>query len=193
MAAVARVESGFNPFAIGVVGGRLDRQPTSKDEAVRTAKMLEDAGYNFSVGVTQVNRYNLPKYQLDYDKAFDPCDNLRVGALILKDCFDRARLRVAGEQEALRAAFSCYYSGNFSTGFKPDTSGQPSYVQKVLASAGSKATLPAAEIQVTPVASPTTTAIGLRPDTFRVTGERDATSKSDVYANPHPSTMVFQP
>ncbi len=132
MAALARVESGFNPFAIGVVSGRLERQPANKAEAVATAQALEAAGMNFSVGVSQVNRYNLPKYGLSYEAAFDACQNLHVGALILKDCFDRAKPRFGDDQRALQAAFSCYYSGNFSTGFKQDFPGQPSYVQKVL-------------------------------------------------------------
>ena len=61
MAAVARVESGFNPFAIGVVGGRLVRQPVNKAEAVATAKSLEQNRFKISMGLGQVNRYNLPK------------------------------------------------------------------------------------------------------------------------------------
>lgn len=136
MAAVIRVESGFNPFAIGVVGGRLERQPVSKEEAVATALALEKAGYNFSLGAAQVNRHNLARFSLDYAKAFDACENIRAGGGILKECYDRARPAYKDEQQALQAAFSCYYSGNFSTGFRPDFPGQPSYVQKVLASAG---------------------------------------------------------
>jgi len=132
---VVRVESGFNPYAIGVVGGRLARQPTNKTEAVATAKALESMGYNFSLGSAQVNRYNLPKYGLNYEAAFEPCENLRVGSLILKECFDRAKTKFGDEQMALQASFSCYYSGNFSTGFRQDFAGQPSYVQKVLNSA----------------------------------------------------------
>lgn len=136
MAAVVGVESSFNPFAIGVVGGKLDRQPQNKAEAVATAKALEKGGWNFSVGASQVNRYNLAKYNLSYETAFDPCPNFRAGANILKDCYDRALVQFGNEQQALQASFSCYYSGNFSTGFKPDFKGQPSYVMKVLASAG---------------------------------------------------------
>lgn len=134
--AVAHVESSFNPFAIGVVGGRLARQPANKAEAVATAKDLEAKGFNFSLGVAQVNRYNLAKYGLDYEKAFEPCANMGAGAAILKDCYDRALVRFKNEQQALRASFSCYYSGNFKTGFVPDFKGQPSYVDKVLRSAG---------------------------------------------------------
>ncbi|MFT0701313.1 lytic transglycosylase domain-containing protein [Citrobacter meridianamericanus] len=135
MAALVHVESSFNPYAIGVVGGRLARQPTSRDEAVATAKALEADGWNFSVGVAQVNRYNLPKYNLTYELAFDACANLRAGSKILEDCFVRATPRTGSEQAALQAAFSCYYSGNFTRGFRPDKAGEPSYVQKVLAQA----------------------------------------------------------
>jgi type IV secretion system protein VirB1 len=135
MAAVVNVESGYNPYAIGVVGGRLARQPGSLDEALATARQLASDGWNFSVGIAQVNRDNLPKYEITYEQAFDPCTNLRVGSKILEDCYVRASKRTTEQQAALNAAFSCYYSGNFSRGFKPDVAGKPSYVEKVLASA----------------------------------------------------------
>ena len=38
--ALIHVESGGNPFAIGVVGGALVRQPTHLAEAVATATLL---------------------------------------------------------------------------------------------------------------------------------------------------------
>lgn len=136
MAAIMRVESSYNPYAIGVVGGKLERQPQNKDEAVATAKALEKAGFNFSMGTGQVNRYNLAKYGLDYETVFEPCGNFRASSLILKDCYERAKSKYATPQEALQASFSCYYSGNFRTGFTQDFKGQPSYVQKVLNSAG---------------------------------------------------------
>lgn len=136
MAAVVNVESSYNPYAIGVVGGRLARQPKNREEAVATAQQLETDGWNFSLGIAQVNRYNLPKYQITYEQAFDACSSLRVGSKILEDCFVRASKRTSDPQAALHAAFSCYYSGNFTRGFTPDVTGKPSYVQKVLASAG---------------------------------------------------------
>lgn len=119
---VVRVESSFNPYAIGVVGGRLARQPRSLAEAVSTARMLERGGYNFSLGLAQVNRRNLASQGLDsYEHAFDACPNLRAGARILADCHRRA-------DQDWGKALSCYYSGNFTTGFRHG------YVQKVLAS-----------------------------------------------------------
>lgn len=116
---VVRVESSFNPWAIGVVGGRLERQPRSLDEAVATVQVLERQGYDFSVGLAQVNRRNLAAQGLDtWEVAFEPCRNLAAGARILSDCVARA----GGD---LDKGLSCYYSGNFSRGF------QDGYVWKV--------------------------------------------------------------
>lgn len=117
---VVQVESSFNPYAIGVVGGRLVRQPRSLEEALATVRMLEGKGLDFSVGLAQVNRRNLASQGLtDYALAFQACPNLRAGARILADCHRRAR----GDWPR---AFSCYYSGNFVTGFRHG------YVQKLL-------------------------------------------------------------
>ena len=119
---VVRVESSYNPYAIGVVGGRLVRQPKNLPEALATVRMLEGRGFNFSIGLAQVNRYNLDKYGLDsYEKAFEPCANLKAGSRILAECYKRAK----GDWGK---SFSCYYSGNFSTGFRQG------YVQKIYAS-----------------------------------------------------------
>jgi type IV secretion system protein VirB1 len=119
---VVRVESSYNPYAIGVVGGRLVRQPKNLPEALATVRMLESRGFNFSIGLAQVNRYNLDKYGLDsYEKAFEPCANLTAGSKILAECYRRAN----GDWGK---SFSCYYSGNFSTGYRHG------YVQKIYAS-----------------------------------------------------------
>lgn len=116
---VVRVESSFNPFAIGVVGARLARQPRNLEEAVATASRLERDGYNFSLGLAQVNRHNLATQGLSsYELAFDACPNLAAGARILADC----HMRADGDWDK---AFSCYYSGNFSRGFRDG------YVEKI--------------------------------------------------------------
>jgi len=136
--AVISTESSWNPFAIGIVGGKLERQPRSLAEAVATARELERKGFNFSLGLCQVNRHNLAKQGETYATVFEPCRNLRVGAAILKDCFQRAKRTISDEQSALRAAFSCYFSGNFTRGFRADSAGQRSYVQRVVANAPSQ-------------------------------------------------------
>ena len=94
---IVQVESGANPYAIGVVGGQLARQPRNLDEALATARMLESKGYNFSVGIAQVNRANLGRYGLDsYRKAFNTCANLAAGAQILAELL-RQRARRLGQ------------------------------------------------------------------------------------------------
>ena len=123
--ALIATESGGNPFAIGVVAGSLVRQPASLSEAVVTARALEAAGRNYSVGFGQINKSNFSKYGMTLETAFDPCINLQAMQGILSDCFARASAR-AETQTALRQAFSCYYSGNFQTGF------DHGYVRKVV-------------------------------------------------------------
>lgn len=132
--AIVKTESGFNPYAIGVVGGRLARQPRTQAEAVATARALEAAGWNYSMGLAQVNRANLRVYGLTAETVFDPCANLRAGGAILTDCYSRASAGGRVPQDAVRASLSCYYSGNFTRGFKAD-SGGTSYVQRVAANA----------------------------------------------------------
>ncbi|WP_026229891.1 lytic transglycosylase domain-containing protein [Trinickia symbiotica] len=134
MQAVVSTESGFNPFAIGVVGGHLQRQPHALVEAVATARALAAHGINFSVGMAQVNRFNLARYGLTYETAFEPCANLRAGSAILRDCYERAAATTGQGAPALRAAISCYYSGNFNRGQVADAGGT-SYVQRVVANA----------------------------------------------------------
>lgn len=129
--ALVSVESAFNPWAIGVVGGALLRQPRHRAEALATAKALRDAGWNFSVGLGQINVGNFDRLGLTVETAFEPCANLAAMQTVLAECFDRANgsASKAVHQVALRQALSCYYSGNFDTGFRHG------YVRKVVVAA----------------------------------------------------------
>ncbi|WP_325198584.1 lytic transglycosylase domain-containing protein [Kingella oralis] len=127
--AVARVESKFNPYVIGVVGGALKKQPETLSEAIAAANKLHREGRNFSMGLMQINKKNLAHFGLNYETVFHPCKNVATGAAILSECFKRAG---GATQAHLQKAFSCYYSGNFGTGFKADFKGQPPYVVKIL-------------------------------------------------------------
>ncbi len=129
--ALVSVESAFNPWAIGVVGGALVRQPQNRTEAIATAKALRAAGWNFSVGLSQINVGNFERLGLTVESAFEPCTNLAAMQTVLAECFDRASGTEpkAVDQVALRKALSCYYSGNFATGFRHG------YVRKVVVAA----------------------------------------------------------
>ena len=151
---VVNVESGYNPFAIGVVGGQLVRQPQNLGEAIATVRMLDSKGYNYSLGLAQVNRNNLGKYGLtSYEQAFDVCPNLTVGARILSECY-------ASSGNDWGKSFSCYYSGNFVTGYRDG------YVQKIYDSINGSRT---ANTPDDAAAIPLLAASGPSPSSLRVT------------------------
>ena len=134
MTTIVKTESGFNPWAIGVVDQVLPRQPQSLEEALEVVKGLVAKKANFSVGLAQINRYNfdITKPEL----AFDPCNNLRMAASNLEACYERVETKGEPKQATLLKAVSCYYSGNPATGFKWESSfGGTSHVQRVLANA----------------------------------------------------------
>lgn len=181
MTSLVKVESGFNPFAIGVVGGRLERQPRSRAEAIATAYNLEKLGFNWSAGYAQVNKKNFKRFGLTIETAFEPCRNLKAGGAILAECFVGALPKFPDQQHALRGSFSCYYSGNYSTGFRPDFKGQPSYVDKIVGNATGrvdKATIPVYRVSAAPKARAEVGAVSRNV-------------KADVAADGPASSLVF--
>ncbi|BGI51676.1 MAG: lytic transglycosylase domain-containing protein [Candidatus Hamiltonella defensa (Ceratovacuna japonica)] len=120
---VARVESGFNPYAIGVVGQK-GIFPDHLNDALTQADQLKAKGKNFSVGLMQINQSNFKRYGVTPKQLFDPCTNLSVFEKILTDCYQRGG--------SLKRALSCYYSGNFTKGQKAEKDfRQTSYVQRI--------------------------------------------------------------
>ncbi len=115
--AIVSVESSFNPFAIGVVGGALVRQPRSRGEALATIEALRAAGWSYSVGLGQINVGNFARLGLTPATALDPCKNLTALQSVLVECHARASTGPE-PQAALRRALSCYYSGDFTTGMR---------------------------------------------------------------------------
>ena len=63
-----------------------------------------------------------------WHKSMDACTNLKAASKILSDCYQRAQNRSGSN--SLHDALSCYYSGNFQTGYRHG------YVDKVRANAG---------------------------------------------------------
>jgi type IV secretion system protein VirB1 len=143
---VATVESSGNPFAIGVVGGHLARQPKNLPEALATVKALDAGGWNYSMGLVQVNVHNLARYGQTTESIFEPCTNLRTGAAILKACYARAKPHFAQADDAVRAALSCYYSGDLTRG--------AAYAQKVAAAVPASGVQGAQPIDVVPDVRP---------------------------------------
>lgn len=120
---IARTESGLNPFAIGVVGQK-GIFPKNIDDALSHVERLEAQGKNYSVGLMQINQSNFKKFQVTAKQLFNPCINLAVSEKILTDCYQRGG--------TLKRALSCYYSGNFNTGQRPEKAfNNTSYIQRI--------------------------------------------------------------
>lgn len=120
---IAKNESGYHRFAIGVVGGK-SIYPSSKEDALSAVKRLKEEGKNYSLGVMQINQSNFGKFGVTAEDMFDPCQNLKVAEKLILDCYTRGK--------TLQRGLSCYYSGNFDTGQKPEKGfNNTSYTQRM--------------------------------------------------------------
>lgn len=145
MRALVKTESSFNPYAIAIIppkGKSIKDAPkpaTPLNDAKAAAKYLTDLkqnGFAYAAGLGQIFSGNFKRLGLTEESVFDPCLNLKAAATVLSDCYGRA-LTVSSEPgQALQKAFSCYYSDNFSTGFKEG------YVERVLTNAADERQVP---------------------------------------------------
>ena len=133
LSALIKHESAANVFAIGInKGKRLATQPVTANEATDIALELIKKGTDFDAGLAQINVRNWSWLGLNATTVFNPCTNLKAAQTVLSDCYSRALKQHQDQQDALRAALSCYNTGNFERGFKNG------YVNKVIAQAGIK-------------------------------------------------------
>ncbi|EAM2866126.1 transglycosylase [Salmonella enterica] len=131
---VARVESGFNPYAIAEIIPKVERKPgdkgvvsyfpKTKETALQIVNQIESRNHRYSVGLMQITSTNFANFNTTAEKMFDPCENLKVSEQILVDCYKRGG-------DILRG-LSCYYSGNPETGTKPESDfNNTSYIQRI--------------------------------------------------------------
>ncbi|HBV5426715.1 TPA: lytic transglycosylase domain-containing protein [Klebsiella pneumoniae] len=131
---VARVESGFNPYAIAEIVPKsenssgdkhvISHQPASREETEHILRRLMAQDRRYSVGLMQITSTNFHRYGVTAAALLDPCTNLSVFERILNDCYWRGG--------TLKKALSCYYSGNFRTGQQPEEAfSGTSYLQRI--------------------------------------------------------------
>ncbi len=125
-------ESGNSHFAINVnlAKGQAAppfKSPATLQEAEAYVSWLETHGYNFDVGLGQINSKNFPGLNVTASQLFDGCENLRAAQTVLKACYLSATKVYPAGQQALRHALSCYNTGSLTAGL---TNG---YVAKVAA------------------------------------------------------------
>jgi type IV secretion system protein VirB1 len=140
---IASVESAFNPIALSInypeAAGRqlglgqgrveLSRQPANLKEALGWARWFISNGQTVSIGLMQLNIEHLAGYKVTLERAFDPCENLRIGWMIFNNKYQAASAVLGKGQLAMHAALSAYNSGNLIGGFSNG------YVAAVLAAA----------------------------------------------------------
>lgn len=100
VAAVARQESGFHPYAIRDENTGRSYYPDTREEAEALAAQLADRGHKLGVGLMQLTPPS--NFGLSLRQALDPCQNMRAGAQHLADHYRRA----------IREALSRYNSGH---------------------------------------------------------------------------------
>jgi type IV secretion system protein VirB1 len=116
--AVIQVESRGNPLAINVNGPVRLRKARDQADAAQLARSAMAQGYSVDMGLMQLNSRNLGKVGLTPETAFDACNNIRAGTMILSGAYGRAVARHGEGQPALRASLSAYNTGNMLRGFR---------------------------------------------------------------------------
>jgi len=85
--AIARVESGFSPWAINIEGRSYSFD--SKEKALEKGQQAQNANRSFDSGVMQVNSFWLKKYGIPLEAALAPGANIFLGSWILKQEIER--------------------------------------------------------------------------------------------------------
>lgn len=119
LAAIAYVESRFDPLAIGVNrGGSSPPRQASARQAAATAQRLLRDGANLDLGLAQINSDNLAWLGLTVEEAFDPCLSLAASATVLRAGYRPIGNSPGARQTALRVALSRYNTGHPQRGFR---------------------------------------------------------------------------
>lgn len=169
--AVVRVESGFDPLAIGINGQhRLELHPRSLEEATSTARRFIDQGESIDLGLGQINSRNLAALGLTIRDAFDPCRNLAAAGQVLAADYHRLAPAPGQEQKALRASLSLYNTGDPARGVRNG------YVSKVMAA------VPQIVPALDPTAIPSAAAPTATPPAWDVFGASSSKPVSFVFS-----------
>jgi len=140
LASIARVESGYNLYAVHNNATGQSLTATGVEAGVATAREWLARGDSIDVGLMQINSKNFGWLGIGVEQAFDPCISLAAAAQILSDGFAGGHTEDE-KQAALRTALSRYNTGSPERGF------QNGYVDKVVAAA--KQVVPAIRVDAT--------------------------------------------
>lgn len=128
--ALIKTESGGNPYQVANISDGISRSFADSQMAVNYLNRLSKEGKRFSAGLMQIYSGNFSALGLTNKTVFDPCQNIKGGAQLLKENYRRQKGN--DTQVNLLKSLSMYYSGNDKTGFKKEKQFRnTSYVERV--------------------------------------------------------------
>lgn len=159
LASIARVESGYNFYALHNNATGESANATSAEAGMEIATRWLALGHSIDVGLMQINSKNFDWLGIGVEQALDPCTSIAAGARILSDGFAGGHTDDE-KQAALLTALSRYNTGNPARGF------QNGYVDKVVAAA--KEVVPAIRVDGAEPDASTTPATSEAPSSAQV-------------------------
>lgn len=128
--AVIKTESSGNPYQVANISDGVSRSFNNSDAAVNYLNDLKKNGKRFSAGLMQIYSGNFTALGLNNTTVFNPCENIKGGAHILKENYEKQTGN--DTQTKLLKSLSMFYSGNDKTGFKKEKQFRnTSYVERV--------------------------------------------------------------
>ena len=110
LAAVARTESGVDPWVVHDNTTGASIRPSSLHDAQMETGQLVGRGDSVDIGLMQINSANLPALGISATAALDPCISLAGGAAVLRAAYGGGDTD-AQQQVALLLALSRYNTG----------------------------------------------------------------------------------
>jgi type IV secretion system protein VirB1 len=118
LTSIARTESRLRPYVIHVNAPHVGiYDPTSREDADTLVRRLTALGWNFDVGLTQVNSRNFHALGVTAEDMLDPCKNLTAAARVLEAGYRQALHASLPGRSILETAYSYYNSGKADRGF----------------------------------------------------------------------------
>lgn len=111
LVAVARIESGFNPWILHDNATHQTFAPRTLSDATTVLKKWVGHGDSVDIGLMQINSTNLGALRITTTMALDPCLSLAGGAAVLQAAYAGGDTPVE-QQVALLMALSRYNTGS---------------------------------------------------------------------------------
>ena len=124
LVAIARTESGVDPWVLHDNTTGTSLRPSTLSSAQRDAQHLVSSGDSVDIGLMQINSANLPALNISVADALDPCVSMTSGAAVLQAAYGVGSVS-SNQDVALLLALSRYNTG---TPFKGIMNG---YARKV--------------------------------------------------------------